>query len=170
MPIIEIPEKENCLINYNENNVTDRALLWHGRFGHASLPYRKALQKIFPENKSLNSVVFDRKISDCEVCLIGKNRLPFISTRNRATAHLQIIHSDVMGPISPSTYPKNYRYISVFIDDYSRLAMVYPIKMKSETGQCLKYFVRSSRNLLGHDAKVCYLRSDARDSIQVGSR
>lgn len=122
---------------------------------------RQSLQKKFLENKELNSVVFDEKITKCEVCLIEKiNNLPFLSTRNRATAPLQIIHLDIMGPISLATFPKGYRFISIFIDDYSRLAMAYPMKTKSETGQCLKYFVRSARNLLGRDAKECYLRTD----------
>lgn len=34
------------------------------------------------------------------------------------------------------------------------------MKNKCEIGHCLEMFVRSARNLLGYDAKVCYLRSD----------
>ena len=34
------------------------------------------------------------------------------------------------------------------------------MKTKDETGYCLGSFVKSARNLLGKDAKVCYLRSD----------
>lgn len=98
---------------------------------------------------------------DCKVCLIYKfNRLPFPSMRNRDTVPLQIIYSDVLRPISLASHPKRYRYISAFIDNYSRLAMTYPMKAKSETGHCFEMFVKSARNLLGYDAKVYYLRSN----------
>ena len=88
------------------------------------------------------------------------NRLCFKQTRLRATEPLQIVHSDTMGMISPVTYPKKYKYISLFVDDYSRLAMAYHMNTKDETAFCFDSFVKSGRNLLGNDAKVCYLRSD----------
>lgn len=38
--------------------------------------------------------------------------------------------------------------------------MSYAMKTKDETGYCLESFVRSARNILGYDAKVCFLRTD----------
>ena len=65
-----------------------------------------------------------------------------------------------MGMISPVTYPKKYKYISVFVDDYSRFAMAYPMNTKDETAFCFESFVKNGQNLLGIDTKVYYLRSD----------
>ena len=137
------------------------AMLWHVRMGHASLAYLKQLQKLYPENKELQKAIFDETINECEVCLLSKiQRLPFKKTRTRASQPLQLIHADTMGKISPPTHPEGYKFISVFVDDYSRLAYAYPMRTKDETGYCLEAFVKSARNLLGRDAKVCYLRSD----------
>lgn len=58
------------------------------------------------------------------------------------------------------THPAGYQYISVFVDDYSRLTLAYPMKTKDQTGYCLERFLKSTRNLLGKNEKVCYLRSD----------
>lgn len=65
-----------------------------------------------------------------------------------------------MVPISPISYPKEYKYIVVVIDDYLRAAMSYPVKNKSKAGKCIESFVKMSRNMLEKDEKVCYLRCD----------
>ena len=111
--------------------------------GHAFLAYLKGFQKLVPDNKDLKSTKFEESIIECEVFIIAKStKLPFKITRLRARGPLQIIHSDIMGPISPSTHPTRYRYISVFIDGYSRLAMSFAMKTKDETGMCLESFIR----------------------------
>lgn len=149
---------ENPSENSFPTNIQSEAMLWHQRLGHASLNYLKMIQK---KDKRLERVRFDDSIKECEVCILSKmEKLPFKQHRSRADRPLQIIHSDVMGPIKPSSWPGQKRYIIVFIDDYSRYANVYCLKSKDESGQAFERFLSSARNLLGAHAKVCYVRSD----------
>lgn len=149
---------ENLAGNMNSEANQSEAMLWHLRLGHASLNYLKMLQK---KEKKLERVKFDDSIRDCEVCILSKmEKLPFKQNRSRAERPLQIIHSDVMGPIKPTSWPCQKRYIIVFVDDYSRYARVYCLKSKDESGQAFESYLSSTRNLLGSDVKVCYVRSD----------
>lgn len=149
---------ENPPENSFPTNIQSEAMLWHRRLGHASLNYLKMIQK---KDKRLEHVRFNDSIKECEVCILSKmEKLPFKQNRSRADKPLQMIHSDAMGPIKPTSWPGQRRYIIVFVDDYSRYANVYCLKSKDESGQVFEQFLSSARNLLGTDAKVCYVRSD----------
>ena len=69
----------------------------------------------------------------CEPCLTGKmTKTPFSETMEQATNLLEIIHTDVYGPMSVEAHG-GYRYFLTFTDDLSRYGYIYLTKHKSET-------------------------------------
>ena len=59
-------------------------------------------------------------VDACEPCLMGKmTKTSFPGTMERATNLLEIIHTDVCGPMSVEARG-GYRYFLTFIDDLSR--------------------------------------------------
>src|SRR5664279_6370998 len=97
---------------------------------------------------------FDR----CESCLLGKmTKTPFAKSCERATSLLELIHSDVCGPMSMTTRG-GYDYFITFTDDLSRYGYVYLMKHKSEAFEKFKEFQNEVENQLGK--KIKCLRSD----------
>ena len=73
-------------------------------------------------------------------CAEGKNiNNPFPKSETKTKGTLELIHSDVCGPI-PSTYLSGYEYYVTFIDDYSRKTQIYFLKTKNEVFKKFKEF------------------------------
>lgn len=85
------------------------------------------------------------------------SRQPFKNTGTRASELLQLIHSDLCGPMETSSIG-GARYYVTFIDDYSRKVSVYFMKSKSETLEKFKEF----KNLVENETnkKIKTLRKD----------
>lgn len=133
-------------------------MLWHSRLRHASLDYLKQLQKLEVKLKNVKS---EKDILDCDICKLAKiAKIPLKGKRKRAERPLEIIHTDIMGPIKPVSFPGRSRFIITFTDDYSKLIKAYSIKTKDEAGNRLEEFIKSMRNLISSNAKVCFIRSD----------
>ncbi|KAI5680165.1 hypothetical protein M9H77_01392 [Catharanthus roseus] len=77
----------------------------------------------------------------CESCVISKqSRTPFPKGKTqRARELLQIVHSDLCGPINPISNGGK-RYIMTFIDDLSRKTWAYFLQEKSEALTAFKVF------------------------------
>ena len=75
----------------------------------------------------------------------------------RANHKLQLVHSDVCGPMRTPSFG-SYLYFVTFIDDYSRHAWVYPLKAKFDVFMCFKHFVAMAEIVSG--CKVGTLHSD----------
>ena len=94
----------------------------------------------------------------CEPCLRGKQtNSPFSGTRERATELLELIHSDVCGPMLTHAIG-GYSYFNTFTDDFSRYGYVYLKKYKSEAFEKFGEYKNEVENQIGKSIKT--LQSD----------
>ncbi|KAL0297346.1 UNVERIFIED_CONTAM: Retrovirus-related Pol polyprotein from transposon RE1, partial [Sesamum radiatum] len=116
----------------------DQSWLWHRRLGHFNFQGLKILhqKKMMTDLPQIQAVE-----GACEACLQGKqHKKPFPSgTSWRAKAVLELIHTDVCGPMRTPSHEQN-RYFILFIDDYSRMTWVYFMREKSEVFKVFKKF------------------------------
>ena len=90
----------------------------------------------------------------CESCLEGKmTKRPFNKKGRRAQDLLELIHSDVCGPMSIQTRG-GYEYFITFTNDYSRFSYVYLMKWKFEAFEKFKEFKAEIENQLGKCIKA----------------
>ncbi|KAJ3693375.1 hypothetical protein LUZ60_008855 [Juncus effusus] len=101
----------------------------------------------------------DYTASFCKSCVLDKHaRVPFQKkARYRARGPLELVHTDICGPITPVSFSKK-RYFITFVDDYSRRTWVYFLKEKSEVLEVFKKFKILVEKTTGMHIKT--LRSD----------
>ena len=132
-------------------------LSWHRKMGHMSAEGMRKLIKL-ADGARYSTQDLDKHIGKCEICLKAKQtRKCFGQTRTRATRPLQIIHTDLCGPVEQNTWDGN-RYFLTFLDDRTHYVKIYLIKNKYEVPEIVKEYiaeVESHWNL-----KVSMIRCD----------
>jgi hypothetical protein len=115
----------------------EKAMLWHQRLRHIGENGLRLLHgKGMVEGMSNFSLDFDF----CEHCLYGKhNRVRFPSGAKREEGILQLVHSDVFGPMLVPSLGKSVYYVS-FIDKFSRNTWIYFLRNKSKVFDRFKEF------------------------------
>ena len=105
----------------------------------------------------LNSLAFE-PIPMRESCLEGKmTKRPSKAKGYRATKPLELVHTDVCGPMRVQARCGN-EYFVTFTDEYSRYGFVYLMRQKSETfDKFREYKAESEKQLCVH---IKQLRSD----------
>jgi hypothetical protein len=109
------------------------ATVWHARLGHLSLLRMRAVARLVDGLPDMESDV--ALTGACEGCACGKMAANPFSHRTgshvKTQAVLELVHSDVMGPMAPKSKGGS-RYVVTFIDDFSQYVSVYMLKAKSE--------------------------------------
>ena len=117
------------------HSIDSATYLWHAHLGHIGVKRMKELHK----DGFLESLDYE-SFDVCEPCLMGKmTKTPFSGTMERATDLLEIIHTDVCGPMNIEAR-EGYRYFLSFTDDLSIYGYIYLMKYKSETFESSKNF------------------------------
>lgn len=126
----------------------DDMLLWHRRMGHLNEQSLKTLRKL------VSGVAFpDSSVLPCAICLQGKHhRQPFSKTGSRASEVMELIHSDLCGPMEEESLGGS-RYFLTFIDDVSRKLFVYFLKSKDEVLDCFEQFKAFAEKQTGKSIK-----------------
>ncbi|CAI7834452.1 unnamed protein product [Closterium sp. NIES-54] len=97
--------------------------------------------------------------SKCPDCTTGKlPRTSFLTSTTRASAPLELVHTDVCGSMQTPEREKGRKYFITFLDEFSRLSWVTLVKTKDEVAKVFKRWIRYAEREAG--AKVKILRSD----------
>ena len=119
--------------------------LWHRRFAHVhyrALPLASKVVEGLPKIQEKHEGV-------CKGCAKGNNtKKTFSSSESKGNGILEVIHSDVCGPMSSSSLSGYVYYVS-FIDDFSRKTWIYFLKSKDEVFSKFKEF----KALIKHHTK-----------------
>ena len=113
--------------------------IWHQHMGHMSY---NALMRYSDSVKGISfDALLDHDRSPCPGCKLGKQtRLPFSASKKCSDRRLQIVHSDLAGPMQVQSI-QGTSYIATFIDDYSRHGVVYFLKSKDQCASVFKKFL-----------------------------
>ncbi|KAJ0579636.1 putative RNA-directed DNA polymerase [Helianthus annuus] len=162
VPILQGRKKDTVYVLSAESAFVERTQenknsdLWHARLGHVAydkleLMSNKRVVNGLPKMKVTNEVV-------CAGCQYGKShQLPFERSKQKTYGPLELVHTDVFGPVKHKSLGGK-EYMITFIDDYSRFVWVAFMKAKSEALNKFKEFKKEAERMTNTKIKV--LRSD----------
>jgi transposase InsO family protein len=128
--------------------------LWHRRFCHL---HYGALPKLQNSVTGMPDFLNDHD-GVCRGCVLGKNvKGSFPSSGRRSKGILDLVHSDICGPMSTQSL-FGYLYYVLFIDDFSWKTRIFFLKTKNETLGKFQEFKALVENQYSREIRA--LRSD----------
>lgn len=153
IPVDDYPlSAEQRAASFLTGSTEEKTAIWHERLGHPG-------QTVMRQAAQTYNLDLSREVK-CDTCELAKSHVQPASRRTKdsiATVPLGRVHSDIMGPIAPTTFGGS-KYIVTFIDDFTSKVWVMPMTHKSQTFPIFKAFQAVVEREIGHKIKI--LRSD----------
>ncbi|GMF20880.1 unnamed protein product [Phytophthora fragariaefolia] len=129
--------------------------LWRARIGHLNKDTLAKTQRTTTDIPTLEY----KSMTLCGGCMKGKQTVAHFLSRSvsKTTKVLQLVHTDVMGPMTTKS-KGGARYVLMVVDDYSKYVVAYFITKNSEVPIKFKTFMNLYENQWGERIKC--LRSD----------
>jgi hypothetical protein len=113
-------QQVRALINSTNNN-NDLCEIWHRRMAHLHHGTLRVLRELVTGVPDFSLEHHEL----CKGCILGKyTKTAFPSSDSRAAGILDLIHSDVCGPMSLTSLTGSLYYV-VFIDDFSQKSWIF---------------------------------------------
>ena len=157
--VVSLDQKKENIFQVTQNMDDNIMLQFHRRFNHLHpVALRAMLLKGYNYGIRLKPNDLKCRI-DCEECAEAKiARKPFPKQATyRAREVLELIHSDICGPMTVPSRGGAYYFIT-FIDDYSRWTSVSLLKSKDEAYDMFVKYKTNMENLTNKKMKA--LRTD----------
>ncbi len=135
-----------------------RIILWHYRLAHAALPVVKEALRLHDPHFKIPPKF---ELPFCDICV--KSKLTYKTCdqiRTLPSRPAEVIAADIIGPISPTTFPRGYKFILTVIDVFSKFARIFLLKCKSETYVHLRTFLNMARAQYPTPGQFKFFRSD----------
>ena len=121
-------------------------MLCHRRFGHLGFDNLARLQQV--------EMVTSIKVSEsqfkaagqtaCHPCIMAKqHKISRLSSTSDSSQPLELLHMDVCGPLKVQSQGGS-RYLSTYLDDFSKLAVICPTGPLCQLSQCVSLAAWSS--------------------------
>ena len=105
-----------------------------------------------PKLKKLDNVI-------CKQCQLGKMTKSSFKRKSYTSKEiLEIIHTDLCGPIEVKSY-KGDKYIMLFVDDYSRMMTIMFVKQKYDAFQIFKWYLARVGKEIGKSLKIQHVNN-----------
>ena len=108
------PQKASEPISVCQSTGREDIEIWHRRLGHLNF---SDIRKLLPKGSYSQKAITNA----CDICIKAKAKEKFQrkAPARRASKPLELIHSDLCGPISPASQ-SGRRYYILYIDDFSQ--------------------------------------------------
>lgn len=116
--------------------VVNDGMLWHALLGHVLASKMNVLAKACDGNPKFNheNVRVFYEVMVCGGCAQGKRTTSPFALKSisevKTQRPLDVVHTDVMGPMKPSS-KGGAQFVVTFIDDFSRFLYVYLLASKA---------------------------------------
>ena len=155
--LLNIPQTAKTSLSAFSLTKDTATIKWHHRLGHLNLQSLQQMQKQnlvmgLPDKLSVSSSI-------CEGCVLGKHQVYSFPDKSlsRATSPLDLVHTDLGGPMQTQSLGGATYYITC-IDDFSQYTKVYFLKRKFDAFITFQKYKALVENQIGRKIKV--LRSD----------
>lgn len=133
--------------------------IWHLRLGHLN---QKAITKLVSRSigMSIGAARAPTLTMDCEPCLRGAQHKTISSSRGiQATRKLEHVWTDVKGPLLDKDI-YGFHFFVTFIDEFTRLTVVFPLEKKSDVFNAFKLFEARAERMGGPGNSILNIHCD----------